>query len=56
MYKHYCKDSQCPGHTKNWERCCDMRAFNSVDNPTPNRKNKQTKKAPKATLPRIVFA
>jgi len=27
MYRHYCKDAQCPGHTKNWERCCDLRAF-----------------------------
>ncbi len=29
MYKHYCKDSNCPGHTKSWERCCDMRAFST---------------------------
>lgn len=27
MYTHYCKDTNCPGHTKSWERCCDMRAF-----------------------------
>lgn len=27
MYRHYCKDPRCPGHTKNWERCCDLRAF-----------------------------
>lgn len=29
MYKHYCKDPQCTGHTKSWERCCDMRAFSN---------------------------
>jgi hypothetical protein len=29
MYRHYCKDPHCPGHTKNWERCCDMRAFST---------------------------
>jgi len=29
MYTYYCKDSTCQGHTKSWERCCDMRAFSA---------------------------
>ena len=29
MYTYYCKDTNCPGHTKSWERCCDMRAFST---------------------------
>lgn len=29
MYTYYCKDTNCQGHTKSWERCCDMRAFNT---------------------------
>lgn len=29
MYTYYCKDSNCQGHTKSWERCCDMRAFSA---------------------------
>lgn len=29
MYTYYCKDSNCQGHTKSWERCCDMRAFST---------------------------
>lgn len=27
MYVYFCKDSNCKGHTKSWERCCDLRAF-----------------------------
>jgi len=27
MYLYYCKDDNCQGHTKSWERCCDLRAF-----------------------------
>jgi hypothetical protein len=27
MYLYYCKDANCHGHTKSWERCCDIRAF-----------------------------
>ncbi|WP_285906361.1 hypothetical protein [Pseudodesulfovibrio pelocollis] len=27
MYLYYCKDANCQGHTKSWERCCDLRAF-----------------------------
>jgi hypothetical protein len=27
MYLYYCKDANCHGHTKSWERCCDLRAF-----------------------------
>lgn len=27
MYRYYCKDENCQGHTKSWERCCDLRAF-----------------------------
>ena len=27
MYKYYCKDNNCQGHTKSWERCCDLKAF-----------------------------
>jgi hypothetical protein len=27
MYLYYCKDANCRGHAKSWERCCDMRAF-----------------------------
>jgi hypothetical protein len=29
MYMYYCKDRACQGHTKSWERCCDLRAFAS---------------------------
>ena len=29
MYTYYCKDANCQGHTKSWERCCDMRAFST---------------------------
>lgn len=34
MYKYYCKDSNCPGHTKSWKRCCDMRAFSTRETKT----------------------
>ena len=30
MYLYYCKDPNCPGHMKSWERCCDMRTFTSA--------------------------
>ncbi|QJB58037.1 hypothetical protein [Pseudodesulfovibrio sp. zrk46] len=33
MYKYYCKDTNCPGHTKSWERCCDLRAFAASTSP-----------------------
>ncbi|MDC0335495.1 hypothetical protein OAN24_01170 [Pseudodesulfovibrio sp.] len=42
MYKYYCKDSNCQGHTKSWERCCDMRAFSAQET---------TKKSPFQTAP-----
>ena len=30
MYVYFCKDSNCKGHTKSWERCCDLRAFSAI--------------------------
>lgn len=43
MYTHYCKDTNCPGHTKSWERCCDMRAFGQHQStPKPFQPRQQT--------------
>lgn len=59
MYRHYCKDSNYPGHTKSWERCCDMRAFATR---TPNTKpiwklsRFEFKNAAPDTMKKIVFA
>jgi hypothetical protein len=48
MYVYFCKDANCKGHTKSWERCCDLRAF-SASRTTSAPGRRATPKAPSAT-------